>query len=87
MLGRFLSPDPIVPEPGNPQALNRYSYVLNNRVGYIDPSDYACVEGDYRGHSAPAPLTIGRAGSGGGRRTIGEQRRIQRCEAAATVAP
>ena len=29
-IGRFVSPDPIVPEPGNPQALNRYSYVYNN---------------------------------------------------------
>ena len=29
-LGRFLSADTIVPKPGNPQALNRYSYV-NNR--------------------------------------------------------
>ena len=26
-LGRFIQPDTIVPEPGNPQALNRYSYV------------------------------------------------------------
>jgi len=26
-LGRFLSPDPIVPGAGNPQALNRYAYV------------------------------------------------------------
>ncbi|MDH7487629.1 MAG: RHS repeat-associated core domain-containing protein [Anaerolineae bacterium] len=29
-LGWFVSADTIVPEPGNPQALNRYSYVLNN---------------------------------------------------------
>jgi RHS repeat-associated protein len=36
-LGRFLSPDAIVPQPGNPQSLNRYSYVLNNPVLYIDP--------------------------------------------------
>ena len=28
-LARFIQPDTIVPEPGNPQALNRYSYVLN----------------------------------------------------------
>jgi RHS repeat-associated protein len=28
-LGRWLSADTIVPEPGNPQALNRYSYVKN----------------------------------------------------------
>ena len=35
-LGRFISPDTIVPEPGNPQALNRYAYVLNNPVRYTD---------------------------------------------------
>jgi len=29
-LGRFISADPLVPEPGNPQALNRYAYVNNN---------------------------------------------------------
>jgi len=27
-----------VPEPGNPQSLNRYSYVLNNPLRYIDPT-------------------------------------------------
>jgi len=30
------SPDTIVPDPGNPQALNRYSYVLNNPVRFVD---------------------------------------------------
>jgi RHS repeat-associated protein len=39
-LGRFVSPDPFVQEPGNPQNLNRYSYVLNNPQSYIDPSGY-----------------------------------------------
>jgi len=34
-LGRFVQPDTIVPDPGNPQALNRYSYVLNNPVRLI----------------------------------------------------
>jgi len=29
-LGRFLSPDSIVPEPGNPLALNRYAYADSN---------------------------------------------------------
>ncbi|MBO9371518.1 MAG: RHS repeat-associated core domain-containing protein [Chloroflexi bacterium] len=29
-LGRFLQPDPLVPEPGHSQALNRYAYVYNN---------------------------------------------------------
>ncbi len=37
-LGRFIQPDTIVPEPGNPQSLNRYSYVLNNPLRYTDPT-------------------------------------------------
>jgi RHS repeat-associated protein len=39
-LGRFIQPDTIVPEPGNPQALNRYSYTLNNPLKYTDPSGH-----------------------------------------------
>jgi RHS repeat-associated protein len=39
-LGRFLQPDTIVPEPGNPQAWNRYSYVTNNPVIYNDPTGH-----------------------------------------------
>jgi RHS repeat-associated protein len=36
-LGRFTQADTIVPEPGNPQALNRYAYVLNNPIVHVDP--------------------------------------------------
>ena len=39
-LGMFLSPDTVVPEPGNPQALNRYAYVNNNPLRYTDPSGH-----------------------------------------------
>jgi RHS repeat-associated protein len=39
-LGRFLAPDSIVPDPANPQSLNRYSYVLNNPLNYTDPSGH-----------------------------------------------
>ncbi len=39
-IGRFVSPDVVVPEPGNPQALNRYSYVYNNPLKYVDPSGH-----------------------------------------------
>jgi RHS repeat-associated protein len=38
VLARFISPDTIVPEYTNPQSLNRYSYVLNNPLFYVDPS-------------------------------------------------
>ncbi|MFN0062272.1 MAG: FG-GAP-like repeat-containing protein [Myxococcaceae bacterium] len=37
-IGRFLSADSIVPDPLDGQAFNRYSYVLNNPIRYIDPS-------------------------------------------------
>jgi RHS repeat-associated protein len=37
-LGRFVQADTVVPEVGNPQALNRYSYVLNNPLRYTDPT-------------------------------------------------
>jgi murein DD-endopeptidase MepM/ murein hydrolase activator NlpD len=39
-LGRFLSADTLVPEPGNPQSLNRYTYVRNRPLNYIDPSGH-----------------------------------------------
>ena len=38
VLGRFISPDTIVPDPLDPQAFNRYCYVLNNPLKYTDPS-------------------------------------------------
>jgi len=40
MLGRFLSADTIVPEPGKPQSLNRYSYVYNRPLMYNDPTGH-----------------------------------------------
>ena|GEM_PF-4633986 len=40
-IGRFLSPDTIVPSYANPQSLNRYSYVTNNPLIYIDPTGHA----------------------------------------------
>jgi len=44
IIGRFISADPIVPEPYNPQSLNRYSYCLNNPLIYVDPSGYEEME-------------------------------------------
>jgi RHS repeat-associated protein len=39
-LARFVSADPFVPQPSDPQSLNRYSYVLNNPVNLIDPDGH-----------------------------------------------
>src|ERR1700756_2598478 len=35
--GRFLSVDPVPGKPSRPQSWNRYSYVLNNPLRYVDP--------------------------------------------------
>ncbi|TQV66157.1 hypothetical protein FKG94_27425 [Exilibacterium tricleocarpae] len=40
-LGRFLSPDPLVQAPLNSQSYNRYSYVFNNPLSFVDPTGYA----------------------------------------------
>ncbi len=49
-LARFLSPDSIMPDASNPQALNRYSYVLNNPLTYTDPSGHCVYDMEgYRG--------------------------------------
>jgi RHS repeat-associated protein len=40
-LGMFLSPDPLLQQPGNPLNYNSYSYVWNNPLRYTDPSGYA----------------------------------------------
>jgi RHS repeat-associated protein len=42
-LGRFVQADTIVPEPSNPQTLNRYSYVLNNPLAHTDPSGHGAI--------------------------------------------
>lgn len=38
--GRFLSADPYITEPGNTQNYNRYSYVLNNPMSFVDPTGF-----------------------------------------------
>ena len=61
-LGQFLSPDTLVPDPGNLFDYNRYLYTRGNPMRYTDPtghysndeimkhfncSDWACVEGHF----------------------------------------
>jgi RHS repeat-associated protein len=35
--GRWLSVDPVLGDMANPKRLNRYGYVLNDPVNYVDP--------------------------------------------------
>ncbi|NOZ51178.1 MAG: hypothetical protein GXP37_14215 [Chloroflexi bacterium] len=55
-LGRFIQPDTIVPNPGDPQSLNRYSYAGNNPVRYSDPSGHMFVQ---ENEANPCPGVIG----------------------------
>jgi len=39
-LNRWIQPDIIIPDPANPQSLNRFAYVYNNALRYTDPSGH-----------------------------------------------
>ncbi len=55
-LGRFLQADTIVPEAANPQSLNRYSYVYNNPLRYVDPTGHDGSDGGVLGGDSSDPL-------------------------------
>ena len=62
-LGRFIQADTIIPDPANPQSLNRYAYVLNNPLRYTDPSGHAYCPPEANGrcideHEPPPPRSI-----------------------------
>jgi RHS repeat-associated protein len=40
LTGRFLSADPFIPDVEDTQSWNRYSYVNNNPLSYVDPSGF-----------------------------------------------
>jgi pyocin large subunit-like protein len=39
-INHFIQPDSLIPDPSNPQAWNRYSYVGNNPVNFNDPTGH-----------------------------------------------
>jgi RHS repeat-associated protein len=66
-LGRFLSADTIVPGAANPQAYNRYSYVLGNPLRYVDPSGHGqCQTKEECDDMGTTPMGTGGSGGGNG---------------------
>ena len=65
MLGRFCQADTIVPGAGNPQALNRFGYVLNNPLRFTDPTGRAYIAGEgeveYYPHNGQQVKVVGNA--------------------------
>lgn len=57
-VGRFVSPDSIVPEPENPQSYNRYSYSFNNPINLVDPSGNTTCYPTFRGINCIDPYVI-----------------------------
>jgi hypothetical protein len=56
-VGRFLSVDPFIKDAGNSQAINPYSYVLNNPLSFTDPTGYLYEPGD-RGAAAGLAVSV-----------------------------
>jgi len=48
-LGRFTQADTIIPQPGNPLDWDRYGYVRNNPIRFIDPSGNKACDTDNSG--------------------------------------
>jgi RHS repeat-associated protein len=51
-IGRFVQPDSIIPDPLSPQSLNRFAYVLNNPLKFVDPTGHV-MESDGGGGLPP----------------------------------
>ena len=56
VLGRFVSPDTIVPEPTSSGGFNRYRYVRNNPLKYTDPTGHQECEDENNCNQLKPPL-------------------------------
>jgi len=56
VLGRFTQPDTIIPDLTNSQAWNRYSYVNNSPIMYVDPSGHIVENGATGGNATEENL-------------------------------
>lgn len=69
VIGRFLSPDPIIQAPDFTQSLNRYAYCLNNPLSLIDPTGYSWFSKNWKSITASIvgiAVSVVTAGSGSG---------------------
>jgi RHS repeat-associated protein len=69
--GRWIQPDPAgmaAVDPTNPQTWNRYAYVLNNPLSYVDPTGLECVwdDGSFDSEFDSKTGSVGGCGSAGG---------------------
>ena len=64
-IGRFVSADPFLGSPSRPQTLNRYVYVVNNPMRFIDPTGEACslAPWDWGSCASDAASAVGNAAS------------------------
>ena len=74
-LGRFLSPDPLVGNPGSAQAWNGYSYVSNSPMSFVDPSGLSQAPG--AGGCDLVGVMCGAAGGGFGLASVVSTHRFQ----------
>ncbi|MGA8491425.1 MAG: RHS repeat-associated core domain-containing protein [Terriglobales bacterium] len=59
--GRWIQPDPAglaAVDPSNPQSWNRYAYVLNNPLSFVDPTGLDCAYLNDSGTGVDASLEI-----------------------------
>ena len=56
-LGRWISADTLVPEPGSSQSYNRYAYVRNSPLKFVDPTGHADWVGEGEGGVIWIPWT------------------------------
>jgi RHS repeat-associated protein len=63
-LGRFLSIDPFIQEPGNSQSINAYSYIMNNPLSGTDPSGYSCAAETGTRRKSCVDVNVGNSATG-----------------------
>lgn len=70
-IGRFISPDTIVPDYRNPQALNRYAYAVNNPMRYVDPTGHYFEDSSSSDFDFDTEFNRGSSGYGSGSSSSG----------------